>query len=367
MSKTRLHELHSLGQSIWLDYISRPLLETGALKKWIDDGLAGMTSNPSIFNQSISQSKDYDSEIVRLKAAGKSPFEIYDELTIRDIQQACDQFKPVYEATKGLDGYVSLEINPTIANDTAASIKEGKRLYAKVQRPNVMIKVPSTDAGFPVITELLGEGINVNVTLIFSLKQYEQTAEAFLAGMEKLAQKGGDLKKMASVASFFVSRIDNAADEILQKKGNKELQGKAAVANCQLAFEKFLQIFSSPRFKTLEAKGARVQRLLWASTSTKNPAYSDVKYVEELICQPTVNTLPQKTLEAFADHGKVKIAMSGKEAGAARQILANLKSEGADIDVICAKLLGDGVVAFEKSFNELMASIETKSAQLVAK
>lgn len=375
MSQTKLHELANLGQSIWLDYISRPLLETGALQKWVDDGLRGMTSNPSIFNQSISQSKDYDDKITQLKAAGKSTFEIYDELTIRDIQEACDIFKPVYETTKGLDGYVSLEINPMLANDTAASIKEGKRLYAKAGRKNIMIKVPATPAGFPVIEELLADGINVNVTLIFSLKQYENTANAFMKGLERLSQTQSDLSKIGSVASVFVSRLDNTIDELLDKKiptvSQKEkltfLKGQAAVANCQLVYAKALELTSSSRFKALAAKGARFQRVLWASTSTKNPAYSDVKYIAELIAKNTVNTVPEKTLKAFMDHGVVKVGLTGSEAGGAGLVLMDLKTQGIDVDEICKKLLADGVVAFEKSFAELTQSIETKASQLAAK
>lgn len=372
MSQTKLHELVHLGQSLWLDYISRPLLETGALQKWVDDGLRGMTSNPSIFNQAISQSKDYDEKITELKAAGKTAFEIYDELTIRDIQEACDILKPVYESTKGLDGYVSLEINPQLANDTAASIREGKRLYAKANRKNIMIKVPATPAGFPVIAELLANGINVNVTLIFSLKQYENTANAFIKGLERLSQTQSDLSQIASVASVFVSRIDNTVDELLDKKipavSQKEklifLKGKAAVANCQLVYAKACELANSNRFKKLAASGARFQRVLWASTSTKNSAYSDVKYIDELIAKNTVNTVPEKTLKSFMDHGATKVALNGQEAGAAGLVMIDLKTQGIDVDAICAKLLSDGVVAFEKSFAELISSIETKSAVL---
>jgi len=375
MSKTKLHELADVGQSIWLDYISRPLLETNALQDWVDNGLRGMTSNPSIFNQSISQSKDYDEKISQLKAAGKSTFEIYDDLTIRDIQEACDIFEPVYRATDGLDGYVSLEINPLLANDTAASIAEGKRLYAKAGRKNIMIKVPSTPAGFPVIEELLADGINVNVTLIFSLQQYESTANAFMKGLERYSQKQSDLSKIASVASVFVSRIDNTIDEMLDKKiptvSQKEkltfLKNKAAIANCQLVYAKALELENSSRFKTLTAKGARFQRVLWASTSTKNPAYSDVKYITELVAKNTVNTVPEKTLKAFMDHGITKIALNGGEAGGAGLILMDLNTQGISIDEVCKKLLADGVVAFEKSFNELIYSIETKATQLAAK
>jgi transaldolase len=375
MSQTKLHELSDLGQSLWLDYISRPLLETGALQKWVDDGLRGMTSNPSIFNQAISQSKDYDQKISQLKTAGKTTFEIYDELTIRDIQEACDILKPVYESTKGLDGYVSLEINPQLANDTNASIKEGQRLYTKADRANIMIKVPATAAGYSVVEELIANGINVNVTLIFSLKQYENTVNAFLKGLERLSQGQGDLSKIASVASVFVSRLDNTVDDLLDKKtltvSQKEklafLKGKAAVANCQMVYSKAIEFRKGSRFQNLSAKGARFQRVLWASTSTKNPAYSDVKYIDELIAANTVNTVPEKTLKAFMDHGSTKVALNGGEAGGAGLVLMDLNTQGIDVDEICRKLLADGVVAFEKAFAELIQSIETKAAALVTK
>ncbi|MCB9757460.1 MAG: transaldolase [Candidatus Omnitrophica bacterium] len=375
MSQTKLHQLSDLGQSLWLDYISRPLLETGALQKWVDDGLRGMTSNPSIFNQAISQSKDYDDKISQLKAEGKTTFEIYDELTIADIQEACDILKPVYDSTKGLDGYVSLEINPQLANDTQASIKEGQRLYAKAGRANIMIKVPATPAGFPVIEELLAQGINVNVTLIFSLKQYESTVNAFLKGLERLSQGQADLSKVASVASVFVSRLDNTVDAILDKKipavSQKEklafLKGKAAVANCQMVYSTAIDFMKGSRFQNLAAKGAGFQRVLWASTSTKNPAYSDVKYIDDLIAANTVNTVPEKTLKAFMDHGATKVALTGGEAGAAGLVLMDLNTQGIDVDAICDKLLADGVVAFEKAFAELIQSIETKASALTMK
>ncbi len=376
MSHTKLHELEKLGQSIWLDYISRPLLETNALQDWVDQGLRGMTSNPTIFNQSISQSKDYDEKISQLKAAGKSTFEIYDELTIRDIQEACDIFEPLYKSTHGQDGYVSLEINPLLANDTAASIKEGQRLYHKAHRKNVMIKVPSTPAGFPVIEELLAAGINVNVTLIFSLKQYENTVNAFFKGLERLSQKQNDLSPIASVASVFVSRIDSAVDEILDKRipivSQKEklnfLKGKAAIANCQLVFAKSLELANSSRFKSLAAQGAHFQRVLWASTGTKNPAYSNLKYIQELIAKDTVNTVPEKTLKILmTEREMLNLALNGQEAGGAGLVLMDLKAQGIDLEVICNKLLSDGVASFEKSFTELSQSIETKASQLAGK
>ena len=365
MSKTTIQQLADYGQSIWLDYISRSLLETGRLKSLIDSGLRGMTSNPTIFNQAISSSCDYDSKITRLLESGKNTFEIYDELTIRDIQEACDAFKNVYEKTDALDGYVSLEINPKLAMNTDESIKEGRRLFKKVQRPNVMIKVPSTKAGFPVIEELLADGINVNVTLIFSVKQYEQTAQVYFKGMNRLAQKQKDLSRTRSVASVFVSRIDTAVDKLLdEKKASPSLKGKAAVANSQLIFEKFQGLFAGDTFKALAKNFAQPQRVLWASTGTKNPAYSDIKYVTDLISKPTVNTLPANTLSAVLDHGVVQEALTG-DAEEARKIFNDLKTLGIDIDQVCANLLTDGVAAFEKSFDELLHSIETKSKSLL--
>lgn len=360
---TRLHQLAELKQSIWLDHINRSLIESGALKKWIDDGLRGMTSNPSIFNQVISQGSDYDPKILKLKEAGKSTFEIYDELTIRDIQDACDLFEPVYKTTRGLDGYVSLEINPELADDTDASIQEGRRLFKKVGRPNVMIKVPATQAGFSVIEELLADGINVNVTLIFSLKQYEETAQAFLKGLERLSKKTKDLSAVASVASVFVSRVDSAIDDLLDKKNLPALKGKAAVANCKLILERSRELFAGSVFKTLASQGAKIQRVLWGSTSTKNSAYSDVKYVAELIAPDTINTVPEKTLKAFMDHGTVKAALQG-DAREAREIIASLRAAGIDSDAVCLQLLDDGVAAFEKAFAELMQSLKTKASQL---
>lgn len=376
VQKTKLSQLATLGQSVWLDYINRAMLEKGELKKWIEEGLRGMTSNPTIFNQAISSSNDYDEKIVQLKESGKTSFEIYDELTCRDIKEAADFFKPVYEATNRLDGYVSLEINPKLANDTTASITEGRRLFKKVGRPNVMIKVPATNAGFPVIEALLGDGINVNVTLIFSLEQYVKTAQAYLKGMTGFSKRTTDLSGVRSVASVFVSRIDNTIDVLLdgqikaandkQKEKLQALKGKAAVANCRLIFEKFREMFVSDEFRALSRNKADVQRPLWASTSTKNPDYSDVKYVAELISRPTVNTMPEKTLKAFLDHGVVKESLGGdfKEA---EDLFVALKQNGIDINQVCLKLLDEGVVAFEQSFESLLSTIETKANKLCAK
>lgn len=370
---TNLEQLSQLGQSVWLDYIDRHLLESGKLKSLIGEGLRGMTSNPSIFHQAISGSNDYDRKIVQFKEAGKNTFEIYDELTIRDIQEAADQFQDVFEKTAGLDGYVSLEINPQIAHDAAASITEGKRLFKKVDRRNVMIKVPATAEGFPVIEELLASGINVNVTLIFSMEQYVKTVEAYVRGLERFQKDGGDLSQLRSVASVFVSRIDTLIDKTLTDKAAAEssnavkvrlenLRGKAAVANCRLIYEKSKELFAQERFRNLVKHKAHIQRVLWGSTSTKNPDYSDVKYVTELILKQTVNTIPSATLSAFMDHGKVKEAAgSAKEASA---VIQSLQEFGIDINQVCAKLLDDGVTAFDKAFVALMEAIEKKAAQL---
>ena len=362
MSQTTLHQLADFGQSAWLDYIDRPLLVTGKLQKLIDQGLRGMTSNPSIFNNAISNSSDYDKKIAELKTTGKSTFEIYDELTIKDIQDACDIFAPVFEKTSRLDGYVSLEINPQIANNTEASIREGKRLFIKVDRPNVMIKVPATEAGFPVIEELIASEMNVNVTLIFSLEQYVKTAEAYFRGLKRLEEAGGELSEVRSVASVFVSRVDTLIDKMLT---DKSLQGRAAVANCKIIFEKFKELFQGGQFQALAKNKANVQRVLWGSTSIKNPEYSDIKYVAELIAAPTVNTIPEATLHAFLDHGKVKEALTGKFIDA-QKLFTQLRGMNIDIDAVCAQLLTEGVAAFDKACVALFDAIEKKAAQLTA-
>jgi len=364
MPQTKLHELADLGQSIWLDYINRGMIESGELRNWIEQGLRGMTSNPSIFHKVISGGTDYDEKIARLKQEGKSTFEIYDELTVADIQDAADHFKPVHEQTGRLDGYVSLEIDPNLANDAAASIKEGKRLWRKVGRPNVMIKVPATPAGFPVIEELLSDVINVNVTLIFSLDQYTQTVEAYIRGLKRLAENGGDLSGVRSVASVFVSRIDSAVDKLLEDNGiGSDLYGKAAVANSRLVWEISKEWFASRTFQELQKQGAAAQRVLWGSTSTKNPAYKDVKYIEELIAESTVNTVPEPTLKAFLDHGVVAPAFQDghREAEA---VFQKLKQNNIRIEEVCRTLLDDGVTAFEEAFNALIASIEEKADKL---
>lgn len=375
MSQSSLQQLADHGQSAWLDYISRSLIESGQLQKLIDQGLRGMTSNPSIFNQAIGTTNEYDARILQLKKKGYSAFEIYDELTVKDIQDAADMFLPVYEKTQQLDGYVSLEINPLLANQIKEQTDEGLRLFKKVNRPNLMIKVPSTKSGVVVIEELIARGVNVNVTLIFSLEQYIQTAKAYFRGLKRLAETEEDLSHVRSVASVFVSRVDSMIDPLLDEKIKNakdkvkqinlgSLKGRAAVANCRIIFEKFKELFASDDYKEVYKKCANIQRVLWGSTSTKNPQYSDIKYVTELIVKPTVNTIPEPTLNAFIDHGTVKEAF-GYDASESEGIFESLKDEGILISQVCQKLLDDGLVAFDKAFETLLASIDTKAAQLV--
>ena len=361
---TKLHELAELGQSIWLDYISRSLIASGELQKLVDQGLRGVTSNPSIFEQAIAGSADYDEDLNRLVRDGKSVAEIYEDLAMADIRSAADILRPVYEKSGGADGYVSLEVNPALAHDTGATIAEARRLFASLERPNVLIKVPATPAGIPAIEALIGEGVNINVTLIFSLEQYEAVATAYIAGLEKLALAGGDVGRVASVASFFISRVDTAVDKALEEIGNTEIQGKIAIDNARIAYSRFREIFSSERWKKLATGTARVQRPLWASTSSKNPAYPDTLYVDNLIGPDTVNTLPPATLDDFLDHGKVATTVETDVDGA-RMRMAELADLGIDLDAITNKVLDEGVAAFAKSFEGLIASIAEKRKRLL--
>jgi len=374
MAETTMQELAEFGQSVWLDYISRSLIDSGKLQEMIDKGVRGMTSNPSIFDKAISNSADYDEKIKELHQQGKSTFDIYDDLTIMDIQDAADLFRPLYEKTHGLDGYISLEINPKLAYKVKETIEQGKRLHRKVNRPNVMFKVPSTDEGFAAIEALLAEGINVNVTLIFSLNQYINTAKAYMRGLENCLHGGGNVSKVCSVASVFVSRVDTLIDKLIEEKlaGKKNdavrsklisLKGRAAVANSAIIYGKYREIFFDAQFESLRKQGANVQRLLWGSTSTKNPAYNDIKYVAELIGKETVNTVPEGTIYAFLDHGKVGEALTG-DTKAASKIIDDLMNVDIDINDVCRKLLDDGVVAFEKSFDSLMNAIEKKREKI---
>ncbi len=374
MAKTTVQQLGDFGQSVWIDHISRSLLNSGKLKELIDRGVRGLTSNPTIFDRAISGSSDYDQLIRVLRAKHASTFDIYDEITIKDIQDAADLFRPIYEETDGLDGYVSLEIDPRLADDTEGTIAEGMRLHEKVARPNLMLKVPATDEGYGAISMLLEHGMNVNATLIFSVQQYVNTAVAYMKGIENLHARGGKVEQVHSVASVFVSRVDTLIDTIIdgglnemsngaKRKELTRLKGMAAVANSVIIYDNYSQMFSDTRFETLRRQGGNVQRVLWGSTSTKNPAYSDIKYVTELIGKGTVNTIPEKTLEAYLEHGEVKEALPG-DLEQARAIIQTFADHGIDIDEICGRLLEDGVTAFQNSFSSLLKAIEVKVAKL---
>jgi transaldolase/glucose-6-phosphate isomerase len=362
---SNLEQLSKLGQAVWFDYIRRSFITSGELQKLVDQGVRGVTSNPAIFEKAIAGSADYDQYLNVLVEAGKSVEEIYETLTLEDIRRAADILRPVYDQTNGEDGYISLEVSPTLANDTNGTVAEASRLFNELDRPNIMIKIPATRAGIPAIETAISKGINVNVTLLFSLSHYEGTAEAYIAGLEKYAASGGDVSKIASVASFFVSRVDTAVDRELENLGGSSLQGKIAIANTKIAYARFKEIFSGERWDKLASLGARVQRPLWASTGTKNPAYSDTLYVDNLIGPDTVNTVPPATLQSFIDHGTVSSTL-GVNIDEARSQLTQLAELGIDLDAITQKLQDDGVAAFSKSFEVLMASIAGKREKLLA-
>jgi transaldolase len=368
---TKMHEVAELGQSIWLDFIRRSFITSGKLQELIDAGLRGITSNPSIFEKAIVDSTDYDAQLQSLVEEGQPVDAIYQALVIEDIQRAADLLRPVYDRTAGGDGYVSLEANPELAHDTQGTIDEVRHLCGAVDRPNVMFKVPATGQGMPAIRTLIGEGININVTLIFGLDQYEEVAEAYVSGLERLAEStaggaaGASLAGVASVASFFVSRVDTLVDKQLESLSpdGQSLKGKIAIANAKVAYARFRHIFSGERWDNLARRGARVQRVLWGSTSTKNPAYSDTYYVDNLIGPDTVNTIPLETLQAFLDHGTVATPLeSGLDE--ARQQLDWLSELGVDLDRVTQKLLDDGVQAFANAFSGLMSSIASRRDQM---
>lgn len=369
---SKIKALADLGQSIWYDYIRRSFITSGELKTLIDEGLRGETSNPSILEKAIAGSSDYDDDIRRLVKEDKSIEEIYEALALEDITLAADLFRPLYDSANGADGFISLEVSPTLAHDAQNTIAEAKRYFGLINRPNLMIKVPATPEGIPAITELIGSGINVNVTLMFSLDHYKAVSEAYIKGLEKLAAGGPSVPgghsvdKIASVSSFFVSRVDTAVDHELEKIGNTSLLGKIAIANSKATYLEFQNTFRGPRWENLASKGARVQRVLWASTSTKNPLYPDTLYVDELIGPNTVNTVPPVTYKTFRDHGTVKVTIT-EGVDQAMSHLSELNKLGIDLSAVTTKLQDDGVVAFAKSFETLMASIEEKKDRLIAK
>lgn len=371
MKKNPLVELHEHGQSVWFDQMSRGLLKSGELARMIrEDGLRGVTSNPTIFEKAIGGSSDYDDAMRRLAAEGRSVEEVYESLVVDDIGKAADLFRPLYDESKGTDGFVSLEVSPTLAEDTLGTGVSAKSLHLALSRPNVMIKIPATPQGLPAIEEAITSGINVNVTLIFSQDVYAKVAESYIRGLERRHAAGEDVTQVASVASFFVSRIDTAIDKQLEERiANaktdaertrlKSLLGKAAIANAKMAYVRFKEIFEGERFASLRAAGAQVQRPLWASTGTKNKAYSDVLYVESLIGPDTVNTVPPETFDAFRDHGRVARTL---DAGIdeAREQLRQLEEVGISLDEVTTKLTVDGVKSFAESFTKLIAVIEER-------
>ena len=374
-----LLKLREHGQAIWLDFLARSFIVKGDLGKLVaDDGLSGVTSNPSIFEKAIDGSDEYDHAIREsLQQSDRPVGELYEGLAVADIQQAADVLRPVYEQTQGADGYVSIEVSPYLANDTDSTIDEAKRLWREVQRENLLIKVPATEAGLPAIRALIGEGINVNITLLFSQDTYEKVVEAFMSGLETLADRDGDVARVASVASFFVSRIDTAVDKELDEKiahaGDRSetarlaaLKGKVAIANAKLAYQRYLRLFASQRWQSLALKGARPQRLLWASTGTKNKSYSDVLYVEELIGRNTINTMPPATLDAFRDHGSVEDTL---EAGIdeARHVLADLAHAGISLEAVTANLTREGVQLFADAADRLLGALARKRAALLGR
>ena len=369
-----LRTLLECGQSVWLDYIRRDLITSGKLKRLIDeDGLRGITSNPAIFEKAIAESSDYDDILKELASRRELDATArFEQIAIRDIQDAADLLRPVYESSKFRDGFVSLEVSPYLAHKTQETTEEARRLWKAVRRDNVMIKVPGTAEGLPAIRQLIGEGININITLLFAQEVYEKVAEAYLDGLEDLQARGGNLKKMASVASFFISRIDTLVDSLLndrlkkttdsgQQSLLKSLLGKVAIANGKLTYQRYRGIFSGPRWEPLVAKGAHTQRVLWASTSTKNPNYRDVMYVEEIIGPDTVDTIPPATLEAFRDHGRVRESLTEDIPGA-QKTMADLAQAGISMKEVTDKLTDDGVKLFADAFDKLLAAVE-KSTQ----
>jgi transaldolase len=370
MNANPLKTLGTFGQSIWLDYIRRDLITSGQLRRLIEeDGLRGMTSNPSIFEKAIVDSHEYDQDIRTMASEGKGVNAIYETLSQRDVQSAADEFRSVYDKSGGLDGYVSLEVNPHLAHDTKGTVEEAQRLWKMLARPNVFIKVPATTEGLSAIQELISEGINVNVTLLFGLPRYRQVADAYLAGLAARAANGKPVDHVASVASFFVSRIDGLVDPMLERiigQGGekadlaKTVRGQVAIASAKMAYQLYKEIFGSGRFKTLADRGAPAQRLLWASTSTKNPDESDVKYVEALIGPDTVNTTPLETLDAYRDHGDPKARL---EQGImeARLVMERLQTLGINIDQVTQQLEDDGVMKFNKPFDMLLQTLASTS------
>jgi transaldolase len=367
MGDSRLHRLADYGQSVWIDFLSRDLLRNGELERRMrDDAVVGVTSNPTIFQKAISAGDAYDDQLREVLEDERDPKEVFIRLAAKDVGDALDLLRPVWDGGGGKDGYVSIEVDPTLAYDTAATIEEAQRLHDFIDRPNLFVKIPATEPGLPAIEEMIARGRSINVTLIFSLERYAEVADAYVRGLERLVGGGGDPRRVASVASFFVSRVDTEADRRLDEAGaHDELKGKLAVANAKLAYQRYEEIFGGDRWQALAARGATPQRCLWASTSTKNPAYRDVLYVEELIGPQTVNTMPEETIEAFQDHGEVAPTLE-QGIDEARRVFEQLDKAGVKYADVADTLEREGVEKFSDSFAELLDGIRAKSGELAA-
>jgi transaldolase len=365
MPDSNLHKLSALGQSVWIDYLSRDLLETGELERMMrDDAVVGVTSNPTIFQKAISQGTRYDEQLKQLLDHLEDTKEIFLQLTQTDISNACDLLRRVWDDTTGTDGYVSWEVDPTLAYDRDGTYEEAQRLHSMIEKPNLYVKIPATKPGLGAIEDMIADGRNINVTLIFSLERHREVMEAYIRGVERLVETGGDPSTVHSVASFFVSRVDTETDKRLDGiGGHDELKGKLGIANAKLAYENYLQTFSGSRWEALAAKGATKQRCLWASTSTKNPEYRDVMYIEDLIGPETVNTMPEETIRAFQDHGRVAVTLT-EGVDEARRLLDDLAKAGVDYDDVVRVLEEEGVQKFADSFEELLEGIRAKRAEL---
>ena len=364
--KSRLHKLFDLGQSVWIDYLSRNLLHKGQLARMMrQDAVVGVTSNPTIFQKAIAEGDAYDEQLREVLADERDPKEVFLKLAVQDVSEALDLLRPVWDKGSGKDGYVSLEVDPNLAYDTEGTTAEAVRLHKVVDKPNLFVKIPATKPGLPAIEDMIAKGKSINVTLIFSLERYEEVARAYIRGLERLVAGGGDPSTVASVASFFVSRVDTETDKRLDEiGGNDKLKGKLAIANAKLAYQRYKELFSGESWDFLVSKGATAQRPLWASTSTKNPDYRDVMYVEELIGPQTVNTMPEETIEAFQDHGKTAATLE-QGIDEAKQLFSDLEQAGIDCDDVTETLEREGVEKFADSFGELLEGIRAKSGELV--
>ena len=365
MKQNKLKSIQDLGQSIWLDFFDRKIMDTGKLKKLIeDDGIRGVTANPSIFEKAINSSSDYEKDIMVLSKQKGSNEDTFFSLAVIDIKRAADFFKSVYEETNGDDGFVSIEVSPHLAHDTEGTIRQARELWDAINRKNVMIKIPGTAEGLPAIRKCISEGININITLLFGLPRYKQVTDAYILGLEDRIKANQPIDQIASVASFFLSRIDVLIDPLLEEKGLDKMKGEVAIASAKKAYEIYIEVFNSERFKTLEAKGAKRQRVLWASTSSKDPSFSDVKYVEALIGAETINTIPIETLEAFNDHGQAESHLED-DLDKATHLLMQLKEKEIDINTITQQLEDEGIEKFNKAYDKLLEAIENQKRQVI--